>query len=380
MSARPRVIDLPLPADSHVESLDPEWFPDGKTIEEILEALNNVIELPGEDASAEVRLHAQKLMAHYRAIYPTKEHLPDELRFEAPEKFLVIVRLQSAASSAMLVTGRNPRAGEFDHPLRFMYQDLIELAVRLDPEDVNSCLKLETLRLVTAGEIEIPSTRVDSRARKFAENTSESAPEFASRSTEKIDNTLVTAKLTTAGVHRVDLPGASLENRGSFVRGQALIKGLLVQEISGSQFAGEASQMMATIVGQSDTSDFHLGFNQEVGSMMTDAAEEVAEFIRTRHSDRAGNPQIEFAFEEQYIPKDGPSAGVACALLVEAMIEDHAYDTGFTVTGAMNAQGEVGGVGGIDGKIRGAIARDCKIVAVPSENEGSVSDMLTLDG
>lgn len=164
-------------------------------------------------------------------------------------------------------------------------------------------------------------------------------------------------------------------------KNQALIKGLLVQELSGSQFAGEASQMNATVLGRGGAADtLTVSFNQKVGSMMTDAIDKMIGFLEKRYGDLPGGVEVELSFEEQYIPKDGPSAGVACTLMIDSLIKGHEFAPDFAVTGALDESGTVGGVGGIDGKIRGAIARNCEIVAIPAENERVIQDMMILEG
>lgn len=162
-------------------------------------------------------------------------------------------------------------------------------------------------------------------------------------------------------------------------RSQALIKGLLVQELSGSQFAGSASQMNATVIGQNESGGLEVRFNQKVGSTMSEALEKMKSFLEKRHEDLPEGIEVELSFEEQYIPKDGPSAGVACTLMMESLIRGYEYSPAFAVTGAMNASGVVEGVGGIDGKIRGAISRNCELVAIPTDNEKVIRDMLILE-
>lgn len=162
-------------------------------------------------------------------------------------------------------------------------------------------------------------------------------------------------------------------------RSQALVKGLLVQELSGSQFAGSASQMNATVIGQNEGSGLEVRFNQKVGSTMSEALEKMKSYLGKRHGDLPKGIEVELSFEEQYIPKDGPSAGVACTLMMESLIKGYEYSPAFAVTGAMNASGIVEGVGGIDGKIRGAISRNCELVAIPTDNEEVIRDMLILE-
>lgn len=161
---------------------------------------------------------------------------------------------------------------------------------------------------------------------------------------------------------------------------QAVIKGLLVQELSGGTFAGKASQMNATVVQRKGNSDIRVSFNQEVGSTMRQALLEVKKYLTLRHGDWPVGSYVEIAFENQYSSKDGPSAAVACALLVDALITGEGMNESIAVTGDLNADGMVKAVGGIDGKISGATRRDCEIIIIPEPNEISVLDLLMIKG
>lgn len=163
-------------------------------------------------------------------------------------------------------------------------------------------------------------------------------------------------------------------------RMQSQIKGLLVVELSSGEVAGTASQMNATVV-RGKEGVFEIKFNQPVGSMMEKATEEVKKFISVRHANKLPlGHRIELAFADKYSPKDGPSAAVVSALLTDSIITGSDLDPGFAATGDMTAAGEVRPVGGISGKIRGAIKKKCKIIGVPAPNRNSVEDVYIIAG
>ena len=178
----------------------------------------------------------------------------------------------------------------------------------------------------------------------------------------------------------VNQSGSSSKSVAGLAKSQALIKGLLVQELSGSQFAGSASQMNATVLKTTGSGPMEVGFNQAVGSTMSGAVDNMMKFLVNRYTRLPRGVRVELSFEEQYIPKDGPSAGVACTLMLDSLLKGHDFASDFAVTGALDAKGKVGGVGGVDGKIRGAIARRCEVIAIPSENESVISDLLIIEG
>ncbi|MEO1843273.1 MAG: S16 family serine protease, partial [Akkermansiaceae bacterium] len=152
---------------------------------------------------------------------------------------------------------------------------------------------------------------------------------------------------------------------------QSQVKGLLVVQLGGGEFAGTASQMNATVVpGKKGT--FSIKFNQAVGSMMEKATVEVEKFMRVRHGDKLPvGHRIELAFSDKYSPKDGPSAAVVSALLTDSIITGEDIDPDFAATGDMTAAGEVRPVGGLSGKVSGAIKKDCKIIGIPAPNQNS---------
>ena len=162
---------------------------------------------------------------------------------------------------------------------------------------------------------------------------------------------------------------------------QSSVHGLLVIELSGSEFAGGASKMNATIVpGNRGGNSEYAAFNQEVGDTMKGALKEVSKYMSVRHGELSRSNTVEFSFYERHSIKDGPSAAVACALLFESVVTGDALEEKFAVTGDMSADGLVQPVGGIDGKIRGAIKSRCPYVAIPSKNVKSVADIAILQG
>lgn len=162
-------------------------------------------------------------------------------------------------------------------------------------------------------------------------------------------------------------------------RSQAAVTGLLVSGDSGADFIGEASRMNATVL-----EDEYFGraleikFNQKVGESTESALREVVKFHVIRNPGANLAQLVEIGFGEQYSSKDGPSAAVACSLLIESILTGKELDSTFAVTGDMNADGTVQPVGGIDGKIRGATKGGAAIVAIPKGNTTTLSDLACL--
>lgn len=167
---------------------------------------------------------------------------------------------------------------------------------------------------------------------------------------------------------------------GVFKARQTSVNGLLISQLSSGGEAGQVTQMNLTALPSRGDAPSVLKFNQSVGKDMEKALHEVSKFSQLRHNGWPAGHLIEIGFEDKYIAKDGPSAAVACALLLEAAISGKKWDPAFAVTGDMNANGSVQPIGGVQAKIRGATKGACKIVGVPVKNEKAVADILVLDG
>jgi len=116
------------------------------------------------------------------------------------------------------------------------------------------------------------------------------------------------------------------KNRGDlgpevpFQANQASVMALLIAPLGNSRYAGLSSMLSINALPVSPNgSSSTLNFNQDVGPLMESALEEVIRYHRLRHGGWPKNSEIELAFEEKYSPKGGPSAAVACSLLLESL-------------------------------------------------------------
>ncbi|WP_395741637.1 S16 family serine protease [Prosthecobacter sp.] len=158
------------------------------------------------------------------------------------------------------------------------------------------------------------------------------------------------------------------------------VNGLLISPLATGEESGHVTKMTLTALPNRGTQESWLEFNQEVGGSMRRCLNEVSKLSQIRNNDWPAGYLLQIGFEDKYIEKDGPSAAVACALLVESALTGKKWDPAFAVTGDLNADGSVQPIGGVRAKIRGATNGSCKLVAVPSKNERAVADLLLLDG
>ena len=181
---------------------------------------------------------------------------------------------------------------------------------------------------------------------------------------------------TVAGEKPVSPPAAAVDLKSRTSR----VNGLLVMQLDGGKMAGATSQMNVVALPTPGLAEATLTFNQDTGPMMEKALQEVRKFHTIRHGRWPENYKIEVSFADKYTPKDGPSAAVACALLVEGLYTGNAWDEALAVTGDLNTDGSVQPVGGVPAKIRGAVGRQCRIVGVPAANERAVRDFFLTEG
>ncbi|WP_050023257.1 S16 family serine protease [Verrucomicrobium sp. BvORR034] len=169
-------------------------------------------------------------------------------------------------------------------------------------------------------------------------------------------------------------PGMALKRRS------ASVGGLLVVPLGGSRYAGKTSRLSVSALKLDYGGPATVAFNQEVGPSMTTALDEVVKFHAVRHDGALRDHRMELSFDDKYSPKDGPSAAVACALLLESLITGVELDPGFSVTGDMNADGSVQPIGGVIAKLRGASRAGQQITAIPLKNRTSAVDLALGEG
>lgn len=180
---------------------------------------------------------------------------------------------------------------------------------------------------------------------------------------------------------KVEMPAGEAERFG---QSQSRVHGLVVRQLGNGNLAGSASAINATALRESDVDDLLFTFNQDVGPMMGGSLEEVIKFLRIRYErERDKIPagyKIELGFQNKYVPKDGPSAATAFALVLDSLFSGVELDDDFACTGDMTADGRVQRIGGSAAKIRGATRRGCQVVGIPLDNGKEIGDVLILDG
>jgi len=153
------------------------------------------------------------------------------------------------------------------------------------------------------------------------------------------------------------------------------VKGLLVSGLANGEFASTASNLVITANQVKGGGGMDLRFSQPVGDSMRRSVTEAIRGLQVKYGGWPQGYEASISFQEKYIPKDGPSAAVACALLLDGLINNIEYDSDFAVTGDLNSDLSVQPIGGVSAKIRGATKAGCKIVAIPYGNARGLADL-----
>ncbi len=177
----------------------------------------------------------------------------------------------------------------------------------------------------------------------------------------------------TSSLWSLELPGSK---EAVFKRSLSSVNALLVRPLEGAGNAASAMKLSATAVGGTNPENITFGFNQAVGEDMQKASSEVVRAVQVRHGQYPASMDVKFGFGDKWGGKDGPSAAVACALLLESLIEGFEIPGHFAVTGDLNADSTVQSVGGVADKIRGAMDLKCTLIAVPAGNEEDLDDLV----
>lgn len=163
-----------------------------------------------------------------------------------------------------------------------------------------------------------------------------------------------------------------------FARNQAVVRGMLVRETAPGVFAAMTTEIMATATDVPE-GDNASAFTQQVGPSMTAGLQQADIYMRSLHQHPAGKA-LRMSFQEQATLKDGPSATLPCALLMESLYSGVDLNPDIAVTGALSADGKVRQVGAVADKLRAASKDGAKLVLVPAANVTALTDLLLRDG
>jgi len=118
-----------------------------------------------------------------------------------------------------------------------------------------------------------------------------------------------------------------------------------------------------------------------LGDVMKESIQAAHSYIRSKadvlgidHCD-FDNLDIHIHFPSGAIPKDGPSAGVAVALVVASVMAERPIRNDIAMTGEMTLRGKVLQVGGLVEKISAAYRAGLRTIFLPRENKKDLKDL-----
>lgn len=179
---------------------------------------------------------------------------------------------------------------------------------------------------------------------------------------------------------KVEMPGGKAD---TFASKQRSIYGLVVVTLPGGKHAGAASEISASALKNDGDDDIVFKIEQKVGDMMANSLDSIVKYMRVKYEDTDKVPagyEVSILFEDRDTLTDGPSAGTAMALMIDALFSGEELDERFACTGGITPSGKCTKIGGVAAKIRGATRRNCNIVGVPEGNANGVNDILILKG
>ncbi len=156
---------------------------------------------------------------------------------------------------------------------------------------------------------------------------------------------------------------------------QCLINVLLVVDLEGAEFAGQSNRLIANAIKSSSSEPMQISYAQDTGDLMQTALDEVVRALIKRYDGWPRGVDVTMTFQDKFSAKDGPSAAVATALLIEGLVSGIEFDEEFAVTGDMNSDLTVQKVGAVEAKLRGAKRAGCRYIAIPAANSSLIDDI-----
>lgn len=119
----------------------------------------------------------------------------------------------------------------------------------------------------------------------------------------------------------------------------------------------------------------------QLGDVMRESAAAALTFVRSRGvalkipPEAFGESAMHIHLPEGAIPKDGPSAGLALAVVIASLMTDRAVRHDVAMTGEITLRGRILAVGGIREKVLGAHRAGIRTVILPTGNLGELEDV-----
>lgn len=270
-----------------------------------------------------------------------------------------------AAAPAELVKAITAAAGKLkdqaDADSKLAATHLYYAAGIVDPGDENSILEFENLR-----------------AQKFALDWNIF---FTDRSYRTALPSVV-APVASAPVAPITpaatAPAAPTAIPRPAAKSQTKMKGLWVRQLGQGKMVGKAFEIIASQSPPlSATSEGGASIISEAGPQARTALKNCYTHLMAAHPNWSPI-MVRISFDDQYTKVEGPSATTVYGILITSLQDGIDLDPTVAITGDLSGDQVVRPVGGVRGKVIGAIGGECSMVGVPSKNLTDIQDALVM--
>ena len=143
-----------------------------------------------------------------------------------------------------------------------------------------------------------------------------------------------------------------------------------------TELGGEVLELEGVLMNEAG----HLKLTGNLGKVMRESAMIAFGYIKA-HADEFGiarenlTKELHIHAPEGAVPKDGPSAGCALAVLMVSVLSGKKVRQDVALTGEISLTGRVLAIGGVKEKALGALREGITTVLVPKENERDVAEL-----
>ncbi|MBQ1312731.1 MAG: endopeptidase La [Blautia sp.] len=116
----------------------------------------------------------------------------------------------------------------------------------------------------------------------------------------------------------------------------------------------------------------------QLGDVMKESAQIAVSLVKSMYPEKADvfeKNDLHIHVPDGATPKDGPSAGIALTTAISSLVNDHAVDPSFAMTGEVSLRGVVKPIGGLPEKLMAAQRAGISKVFIPLENTEDLKDV-----
>ncbi|MBQ9065638.1 MAG: endopeptidase La [Blautia sp.] len=116
----------------------------------------------------------------------------------------------------------------------------------------------------------------------------------------------------------------------------------------------------------------------QLGDVMKESAQIAVSLVKAMYPDKAEvfeKNDLHIHVPDGATPKDGPSAGIALTTAISSLVNEHAVNPVYAMTGEVSLRGVVKPIGGLPEKLMAAKRAGIKKVLIPEENKDDLKEV-----